>query len=119
MCDFNTNTTDFFTFNGSHTHEIIGSTVNTETCEGCHNHRYATMSGDAIPCRGSHFHRVEFRTDSHDNHFHEFCGNSSLAIPTGDGRHVHFANGCTTSANGHSHEFRFATLINNPSEECL
>lgn len=118
MCNFDTNTTDYYSCNGQHVHEIIGSTIFTEECEECHNHRFATMSGEAIPCQGSHFHNIEFRTDTHENHEHKFCGASSLAIPIGDGRHIHFAKDCTTEADGHVHEFRVATLINNASEEC-
>lgn len=118
MCNFNTNTTDYYSCNGQHVHEIIGSTVFEESCEECHNHRFATMSGEAIPAEGSHFHNVKFHTDTHDNHFHEFCGPTTLAIPTGDGRHIHFIKDCTDEANGHTHEFRVASLINNPTEEC-
>lgn len=118
MCDFNTNTTDYYSYNGPHVHELTGSTVFAETCEGCHNHRFAAMSGEAIPTKNSHFHNITFRTDTHDDHQHEFRGQSSLAIPTGDGRHVHFANGCTRPADGHSHEFRLVTLINNPTDRC-
>ena len=50
-------------------------------------------------------------------HNHRFATVSGEAIPVGDGRHVHFANSCTTSADGHTHEFRVATLIDNPIEE--
>lgn len=100
-----------------HVHEITGSTQTAECGRECHNHRFSTVSGEAIPCMGSHVHRVEFRTDSHEGHFHEFCGNSSTAIPVGDGRHVHFASARTTAADGHTHEFRVASLIEDPTEE--
>lgn len=118
MCNFNTETADFFSCEGQHVHEIIGSTVFAEECEGCHNHRFATMSGEAIPAEGSHFHMIKFRTDTHDDHSHEFCGASSLAIPVGDGRHIHFAKACTGEADEHVHEFRVTSMINNPVEEC-
>lgn len=100
-----------------HVHEIVGSTVIAERCEDPHNHRFATVSGEAIPFRGSHVHNVTFRTDSYDGHFHEFSGQSSVAIPVGGGRHVHFANARTTAADGHVHEFRVASLIDDPIED--
>lgn len=119
MCNFNTETTDYYSCNGQHVHEVIGSTIQAEECEDCHNHRFATVSGEAIEAQGSHYHNITFRTDSHNRHIHEFCGPSSLAIPIGDGRHVHFVKACTTSAeDGHAHEFRVATLINDAVEEC-
>lgn len=101
-----------------HVHEFLGSTVNVERCEECHNHRFATVSDVVIPTRESHVHRVQFRTDSTEGHFHEFCGTSSPAIWVGDGRHVHFLSACTRSANGHVHQFRAASLIDDPTEEC-
>lgn len=101
-----------------HVHEITGSTQTSERCRQCHNHRFATVSGEPIPFRGSHVHNVEFRTDSYEGHIHEFCGTSSIAIPVGDGRHVHFASARTTAAaDGHTHEFRVAALIEDPTSE--
>lgn len=101
-----------------HVHEFIGSTIVAERCEDCHNHRFATVSEEAIATCDSHVHRIQFRTDSHDGHFHEFCGTSSPAIWVGDGRHVHFAKACTESADGHVHQFRAASLIDDPAEKC-
>lgn len=100
-----------------HVHEVQGSTQIAERCEDAHNHRFATVSDEAIKFKGSHVHNVKFRTDSYDGHFHEFSGQSSVAIPIADGRHVHYLNASTTLADGHTHEFRVATLIENPIEE--
>jgi len=116
MCNYNPNITNYYSCSGQHVHELIGSTVFSGTCSGCHNHRFAVMSGEAVEAEGSHFHNVSFRTDTHDDHYHEFCGASTLAIPTGDGRHVHFVNGCTGSDDGHAHEFRAVSMINNPTD---
>ena len=113
---YNPETTNYYSCNGQHVHELIGSTDFSQECDQYHNHRFAAMSGEAIPSNGSHFHNVTFRTDTHEDHFHEFCGPSSLAIPTGDGRHIHFANGCTKSADGHVHRVRVVSLINNPTD---
>lgn len=117
MCENNFSTTNCYRPTEQHVHEVIGSTVVAERREDAHNHRFATVSGEAVPYKGSHVHNITFRTDTHDGHYHEFCGQSSTAISVGGGRHVHFANACTTSADGHSHEFRVASLINNPVEE--
>ena len=116
MKNYNPDTTNYYSCNSQHVHELLGSTVFSGACNECHNHRFVTMSGEAIEADGSHYHNVRFRTDTHDDHFHEFCGASSLAIPTGDGRHVHFANGTTSASDGHVHRFRVTSLINNPTE---
>lgn len=119
MSNFNPNTADYYSYIGQHVHEIVGSTEFSDEYNDLHNHRFATMSGDAIEADGNHFHNICFRTDSYGAHYHEYCGPSTLAIPTGDGRHVHFANGTVNSADGHTHEFRVASMINNPTEPVL
>jgi hypothetical protein len=101
----------------AHVHEVQGSVEIAEREEDPHNHRFATVSGEVIPAGVSHFHEVKFRTDFYENHFHEFCGKTSLAIPVGGGRHVHFLESVTEVSDGHFHEFRVATLINDPIGE--
>ena len=96
-----------------HVHEVQGSVEIAEREEDPHNHRFATVSGEAIECgRQDHFHEVRFRTDFYDNHFHEFCGKTSGAIKVGD-RHVHFLKSVTTVDDGHQHEFRLSTFMDN------
>jgi len=98
----------------THVHEILGSVEIAERKEDPHNHRFATVSGEVIPIgRGDHVHNVRFRTDFYEEHFHEFCGRTEGAIPVGD-RHVHFLDDETTFNDGHRHDFRFATLIDDP-----
>lgn len=97
-----------------HVHEVVGSTRIAEPQEEPHNHRFATVSGEAIPRNGSHVHEVRFRTDTFEDHEHEFCGTTSLAIDVGNGRHVHSLRGMTTINDGHRHQFIVATLIENP-----
>lgn len=97
-----------------HVHELLDSTLIAEREEDPHNHRFATVTGEAIYVGKDHFHEVKFRTDFYENHFHEFKGKTSGAIPVGDGRHVHFIKDCTTVNDGHKHKFRAATLIENP-----
>ena len=117
MSEYNVSTSNCNQQLEQHVHEVVGSTVIAGQCDCAHNHRFATVSGEAIPYQGSHVHKIKFRTDSFDEHYHEFSGQSSVAIPVGDGRHVHFVNACTDSADGHSHEFRVATLIDDPTEK--
>lgn len=97
-----------------HVHEVLGSVEIAEPREDPHNHRFATITGEAIPtCNNNHFHDVEFRTDFYENHFHTFCRKTGEAIWVND-RHVHFLESITSVNDGHQHEFRVATLIENP-----
>lgn len=100
-----------------HVHEVLGSVQIAERKEDPHNHRFATVSDKAITTGKSHFHEVKFRTDFYENHFHDFCGKTSLAIPVGGGRHVHFLESVTEVSDGHLHAFRVATLIEDPIGE--
>lgn len=95
-----------------HVHEVQGS-VQIADRNDPHNHRFATVSGEAIGNGLDHYHEVKFRTDFYEDHFHEYCGRTSCAIPVGD-RHVHFLESVTTENDGHRHNFRFATLIDDP-----
>ncbi len=100
-----------------HVHEIQGSVQIAEREEDPHNHRFATVSGEAIPMgKHDHVHDVKFRTDFYENHFHEFYGRTGGAIPVGD-RHVHFLESVTTKDDGHRHDFRLSTFIDNPIGE--
>ncbi|MEL4105803.1 YmaF family protein [Oscillospiraceae bacterium WX1] len=97
-----------------HVHEVLGSVEIAEREEDPHNHRFATVSGQAIPIAGGdHIHEITFRTDFYEDHFHEFCGKTRGAEKVGD-RHVHFLESETTVNDGHRHDFRVATLIENP-----
>jgi hypothetical protein len=102
-----------------HVHEVQGSVEIAERQEDPHNHRFATVSGEAIPYGYGHYHEVTFRTDFYEDHFHEFRGRTSGAIPVGGNRHVHFLESVTSVNDGHRHNFRVATLIEDPiGEEC-
>lgn len=98
----------------SHTHEYLGSTKIAEKREDPHNHRFAGVTGDAIPVPGSHIHKLKTNTDNFEDHFHAICDETGPAIPTCEGRHIHFVKGKTTFDDGHKHEYIFATLIENP-----
>lgn len=100
-----------------HVHEVQGSVEIAEREEDPHNHRFATVTGEAKPLGiKDHFHEVKFRTDFYENHYHEFKGRTGGAIQVGD-RHVHFLESITEEADGHQHNFRLATFIDNPIEE--
>lgn len=100
-----------------HVHEVQGSVEIAEREEDPHNHRFAAVSGQAIPIgNGDHIHFVRFRTDFYENHYHEFYGKTGGAVKVGN-RHVHFLESVTTVNDGHRHNFRVATLIDNPIGE--
>lgn len=98
----------------THVHEVQGSVMIAEPEEDPHNHRFATVSSQVIPVGNfDHVHEIKFRTDFYEEHFHEFCGRTLGAITVGD-RHVHFLQSETTVNDGHRHEFRLATFIDDP-----
>lgn len=98
----------------THVHEFLGSTKLADCCLDRHNHRFAGVTTREIPVKGSHVHGFSVNTDSFGHH-HEVTGLTGLPIEVCNGRHIHFADGCTTENDGHSHEYQFATLIENPT----
>lgn len=102
-----------------HVHEFSGSVMIAERNEDPHNHRFASVSGEAVGEGFNHVHPVQFRTDFYEEHFHQFCGTSSVAIPVGDGRHIHYLASVTDVSDGHRHEFKAASQIEDPiGESC-
>lgn len=99
-----------------HNHEILGSVMIADR-EDPHSHRFATVSGPPIPYKRSHVHEIRTNTDFYEDHKHQIRGRSGIAIEVGDGRHVHFASGETTLNDGHRHDFRVASLIEDPTGE--
>lgn len=98
-----------------HVHEVQGS-VKTAG-EEPHEHRFCTVTGEAMPYGKDHVHDVWFRTDFHDDHYHEFKGRTGCAIPVDENRHVHYIESVTSVDDGHRHRFECATLIENPTGE--
>lgn len=97
-----------------HVHEVQGSVEIAEPQTDPHNHRFATVSGEARPLgNNDHYHDVRFRTDFYEDHFHEGWGRTGGSIQTGD-RHVHYLESVTTQNDGHMHQYRIATMIDNP-----
>jgi len=101
----------------THVHEFEGSVKIAEASTDPHNHRFAGVSSEVIPQGNSHVHEILTNTDFYENHHHEVGIRTGLAIFVSDDRHVHFATGTTTVADGHFHEFQFATLIQDPIGE--
>ncbi len=102
-----------------HVHEIQGSVKTAKRASDPHNHRFAAVSEEARSIgAGEHVHDVQFRTDSYENHYHEFCGTVGGAIKT-EGRHVHFLKSVTSVSDGHFHVFELTTLIEDPSADTL
>lgn len=100
-----------------HVHEIQASVKIAESCRNPHNHRLATVSDEALYMGNDHCHDVKFRTDYYDGHFHTFSGRTTGAIEVCDGRHVHYLQSVTSENDEHCHEFRLATLIEDPIGE--
>jgi hypothetical protein len=108
--------------NDGHVHEFLGSTMLAAPPNRrnlLHNHRFAGVSGPAIPVRNSHVHVIKARTDFFLNHTHGLRVVSGLARPVFDENHqeighVHGFSGTTTVNFMHDHEFKGATLIEDP-----
>lgn len=98
----------------THVHEFEGSVEIAEQNTDPHNHRFAGVSSEVISVDDSHVHEIVTNTDFYEDHHHEVGIRTGLPIDVGDGRHVHFATGSTTMDDGHFHNFRFATLIQDP-----
>jgi hypothetical protein len=99
----------------THTHEFIGSTKLAEQGADRHNHRFAGVTSQAIPVGKSHVHEIEFTHTDFLNHFHNLIKiRTGLAIPVGNGKHVHFVKGMTTLNDGHVHQLNLTTLIQKP-----
>lgn len=101
----------------THVHEVVGSVEIAEIPEDPHNHRFALISGEVIRQGNSHVHCIETRTDFYEDHFHLICVKTGPAIDVGDNRHVHFVKSVTTVVENHQHNFRVATLIQDPIGE--
>jgi len=105
-----------------HNHEFLGSVMLSnppDRPELVHNHRFAGVTGPAIPTKDSHVHILCTDSDFFFNHFHSVEAITGPAIPIfdQDGNpigHVHGASGTTSCNFFHDHEFRVATLIQNP-----
>ena len=99
----------------THVHEYLGSVKNPEERVEPHTHRFAGVSSEAIFVPGGHVHEILTNTDFYERHLHEMGERTGLQIPVGNNRHVHFAEGTTTFDANHTHNFQFATLIDDPT----
>lgn len=111
----------------THVHEFLGSTLLAAPRgkkELLHNHRFAGVTGPAKETRTSHVHLVSVNTDFFVNHFHTIEMFTGPAIPVFDEKdkdkiigHIHALTGETSRDFFHSHDFRAATLIEDPISE--
>lgn len=99
----------------THVHEFLGSTKSAaEPGEEPHNHRFAGVSFEVIRVGDHHhIHEVKARTDFFEDHFHIIWERSKREIFVDD-KHVHFVTGTTNEVEDHTHDFVFATLIEDP-----
>lgn len=100
----------------THTHEFAGSGMIAGAIP--HNHRFAGVTSEEIPYGKSHIHAILTNDDFFFNHHHEVGVRTGPAIKVGDGKHVHFVEGETTTNFGHHHDFVFTTYIENPLQKC-
>jgi len=100
-----------------HNHEFLSSTDYEEDDEGfVHNHRIAGVTGAPIKYGKSHVHKIAVYTDTFGDHFHVICDTTGPAISLPGGKHIHLVKGTTAIADGHDHDYYFATLIQNPTD---
>ncbi|WP_432662058.1 YmaF family protein [Wukongibacter baidiensis] len=105
-----------------HNHEFEGSVIlgnPPDSPELVHNHRFAGVTGPVIPTEDSHVHIISTTSDFFFNHFHDVEVVTGPVIPVRDQDgnvigHVHGASGTTSCNFFHNHDFRVATLIQNP-----
>ena len=63
----------------------------------------------------THKHRFSTNTDIYEDHHHRISGITGININVGNGRYIHFVLLRTTMNDNHTHLYRLATLIDNPS----
>lgn len=97
-----------------HVHEFFENVEIAEPRQDPHNHHFSGVSGEAIRTDGSHVHMIRTRTDFYEGHYHTIDDTTGPAIDVGNGRHVHSLAGTTSRDDGHRHNFRMATLIEDP-----
>jgi len=99
-----------------HNHEFESSTDYARDDEGkIHNHRIAGVSGPPIKYYKSHIHKVYVYTDTFGDHFHKICDTTGPAIYLPGGKHIHLLKGTTSEEDGHTHDYYFTTLIEDPT----
>jgi len=115
----------------THVHEFEGSTELATIFDGrpalrlLHNHRFTGVTSQVQPCPTKsnprdHTHTILVRSDFFLNHFHEVSLQTGPVIPIIDPvtnrpvGHVHAVVGTSSRVFCHEHDFKAATLIQNP-----
>lgn len=94
----------------THVHEFAGSVMLADK----HNHRFAGVTSEAIGPEKYHVHAILANTDFYEEHYHEIGDRTGPPIWVGEGKHVHFVKGKTTTNDRHHHHYIFTTFIEDP-----
>lgn len=100
----------------THNHEFQSSTDYEKDNEGMeHSHRIAGVTGPSIRYGQSHVHRTNVLIDTSTDHYHEISDTTGPALYLNGRKHVHLLRGTTTYDDGHTHNYYFTTLIEDPT----
>lgn len=101
----------------THNHEFQSSANYEKDNEGMeHSHRIAGVTGPSIRYGQSHVHKVNVFIDTSSHHYHEISDTTSPALYVNGRKHVHLLRGTTTYDDGHTHNYYFTTLVEDPTE---
>lgn len=100
----------------SHNHEFQSMTDYEKDNEGMeHTHHIAGVTGPSIRYEQSHIHRVRVYVDTSGDHYHEISDTTGPALYLNDKKHVHLIRGTTSYDDGHTHDYYFITLVEDPA----
>lgn len=100
----------------SHNHEFQSNVDYEKDNEGMeHSHRIAGVTGPSIRYGQSHVHKVAAFIDTSTDHYHEISDTTGPALYLNGRKHVHLLKGTTSYDDGHTHNYYFTTLIEDPT----
>ncbi|WP_026888965.1 YmaF family protein [Clostridium beijerinckii] len=100
----------------THNHEFQSSVDYVKDDEGMeHSHRMAGVTGPSIRYGQSHVHKVMSFIDTSTDHYHEINDTTGPALYLNGKKHVHLLSGKTSYDDGHTHNYYFTTLIEDPT----
>lgn len=79
-----------------------------------HSHRITGVTGPTIKYGQSHVHKIHVPTDTSGDHYHEISDTTGPALYLNSKKHIHLLSGVTTYDDGHTHNYYFTTLIEDP-----
>lgn len=99
-----------------HNHEFQSSVNYEKDDEGMeHSHHITGVTGPDIKYGQSHVHKIHVLTDTSGDHYHEINNTTGPALYLNGQKHVHLLIGLTTYDDGHTHNYYFTTLIDDPA----